>query len=382
MSDLDSEGNLLLESGAKIARLTITPKMLIDHTIVIFGPSGTGKTVITKHIMKQLNGPIEQAIIIAPSEPSNQSYKGIVDPPLIHYRLYLPDPANPKKDDGKKGALRFLNAVWDRQEMMASYYTRANDLKTLAQLFTRLPEHVRKEGLERIKSMNARREAVTRLLTKKYSNVEDAGVCAEKIKEINQKFQKMLVLVYKKYIYSMHAELLGRADLTEDERCCIVYINMNPRLLLVFDDCAAQLKPFFNSEVFRKLFYQNRHSFITVVVCCQDDTDLPANLRKNARLTFFTTDVIARSNFERTANQFPKETKLLVNEMVKPVFQGHRKLVYIREDPARRHFYHILLPIPEPFRFGSSASHELCEAVQNSGMSMDKENPYYSSFKL
>jgi hypothetical protein len=39
-------------------------------------------------------------------------------------------------------------------------------------------------------------------------------------------------------------------------------------------------------------------------------------------------------------------------------------------------------PYPKPFRFGSEALRELTEAVQSEGVSMDKDNPYFSSFKL
>jgi Cdc6-like AAA superfamily ATPase len=163
MADLDEEGNLNTESGNKVPELVVGPSMFIDRTVAIYGPSKTGKTVITKHIMKAVNGHIEQIIIVAPSEPSNRSYEGVVDPPFIHYRLYLADPANPKKDDGAKGALRFLEAVWKRQEMMAAIYTRANNAEILAQLYGRLPKEVRAEGLRHIEVINAKRGRVIEL---------------------------------------------------------------------------------------------------------------------------------------------------------------------------------------------------------------------------
>ncbi len=102
MSDFPENGNLILESGKTIPELKISPSTYIDKTIAIYGPSKTGKTVITKHIMKMVDPFIEQVLIIAPSEPSNRSYEGFVDQPFIHYRLYLADPNNPKKDDGSK----------------------------------------------------------------------------------------------------------------------------------------------------------------------------------------------------------------------------------------------------------------------------------------
>jgi hypothetical protein len=380
MADLDEEGYLDTEAGKKIPRLVIGASMFIDRTVAIYGPSKTGKTVITKHIMNAVNGHIEQILVIAPSEPSNRSYEGFVDPPFIHYRLYLADPANPKKDDGARGALRFLEAVWKRQEMMAAIYTRANSAEILAQLYGRLPKATRAEGLRYIEVINGKRGRVIERVRKQYAT--EAGRREEKVKEVNEKFKKMLVLLYKKYIAPLYAELWERDDLTEDERYSLTYLNFNPRLLLIFDDCAAQLKPFFNKDIFRLLFYQNRHSFITVVLCCQDDTDLPTNLRKNAFLSFFTEPIVCVSNFERASNKFPKQTRALINEIVNDVFQGHRKMAYIREDDHRQHFYHVQFPYPKPFHFGSAATHELCRNVQSQGMTMDKENPYFDYFKI
>jgi hypothetical protein len=380
MADLDEEGNLNTESGKKVPELVVGPSMFIDRTVAIYGPSKTGKTVITKHIMKAVNGHIEQIIIVAPSEPSNRSYEGVVDPPFIHYRLYLADPANPKKDDGAKGALRFLEAVWKRQEMMAAIYTRANNAEILSQLYGRLPKEVRAEGLRHIEVINAKRGRVIERVRKQFA--AEPGRREEKVKEVNEKFKKMLVLLYKKYIAPLYEELWESDDLSEDERYSLYYLTFNPRLLLIFDDCAAQLKPFFNKDIFRLLFYQNRHSYITVVLCCQDDTDLPTNLRKNAFLSFFTEPIVCMSNFERASNKFPKPTKQYIAEIVGDVFKGHRKMAYIREDDRRQHFYHVQFPYPKPFRFGSSASHELCDSVQSAGVSMDRENPFYDRFKI
>ena len=380
MADLDDDGILHTESGKKVPGLVIGASMFVDRTVAIYGPSKTGKTVITKHIMKVVNGHIEQIIIIAPSEPSNRSYEGFVDPPFIHYRLYLADPANPKKDDGARGALRFLEAVWKRQEMMAAIYTRANNAEVLAQLYGRLPKAVRVEGLHYIETINAKRGRVVERVRKQYGG--EAGRCEEKVKEVNEKFKKMLVLLYKKYIAPLYEELWGRDDLSEDERYSLYYLNFNPRLLLIFDDCAAQLKPFFNKDIFRLLFYQNRHSFITVVLCCQDDTDLPTNLRKNAFLSFFTEPIVCMSNFERASNKFSKPARAYIGEIAPEVFRGNRKLAYIREDERRQHFYHFECPYPKPFRFGSDALRELTESVQSTGVSMDSTNPFFASFKI
>ena len=380
MSGLNEFGELVLDSERTVPELKVSPSLFIDKTIAIYGPSKTGKTVIIKHIMKMVDTFIEQVLIIAPSEPSNRSYEGFVESPFIHYRLYLADPKNPKKDDGAKGALRFLEAVWKRQEMMAAIYTRANNITVLLDLFNKLPKDSRRDAMKHIDSINNKKNHMVEKIKKQYMN--DQGRRDEKIKEINEKFKKMLTILYKKYITPHYDELYRQKHLTEDEKYSLYYINFNPRLLLIFDDCSAQLKPFFNKEIFRMLFYQNRHSFITVIISCQDDTDLPTNLRKNAFISFFTEPIVCISNFERSSNQFSKPTRAFVNEMAPVLFKGHRKLAYIREDDTHQQFYHVQFPFPKKFRFGSNALAELCDTVKCNGTSMDKDNPFYNRFKI
>lgn len=378
MSDLDAEGNIHTANGSTVPPLQANAAMFIDKTIAIYGPSKTGKTVITKHIMKLLNDYIEQILVVAPTEPSNRSYEGFVDPPFIHYRLFLAN-ENGKKTPDSVGALNFLECVWRRQEMMAAIYTRANKLDTLADLFQRIPKKDRAEGFAYIKKMNDTRLHFKSKISKKYPN--DEGRRDEKLKEVDEKFNKTLIQIYKKFIFPHYESLWLISNLSEDEQYSLKFLNFNPRLLLIFDDCAAQLKPLFNKDIFRKLFYQNRHSFITVILCFQDDTDLPPNLRKNAFVNFFTESVVCTTNFERS--KLPKETKLYIMEIIKAIFsKDHRKLAYIREDDTRRHFYHVQFPYPKKFKFGGKAFRDLCEYVQSSGSTMDKENPFYENFKI
>ena len=379
MSVVDDDGTLITGTGRKIPALHTSAAMFLNQTTVLYGPSKTGKSVAVKHIMHELKDHIEQIIVVSPTEPANKSYEGFVDAPLIHYRLHLADPANPKKDDGTRGAVRFLDAVWSRQEMMVSIYRRANNPDVLAALFARLPKAISMGGLAHIRDINQRRETVIAQVRKKYAL--DVPRLETKVKEANDKFREMLVLIYKKYIAPQYAALWARTDLTPDERCSLTYLSFNPRLLLVLDDCAAQFKPLREKEIFRKFFYQNRHSFISLVICCQDDTDLGTNLRKNVFTSVFSEAVVCRSNFERTSNQFPKSTKALINEITDDVYHDrYRMLAYIREDAAQQHFYHIMFPQHRKFRFGSDAAHELCESVQSVGVAVDKENPYYEHF--
>jgi len=377
MTDLDHNNNIYTDSGKRIPMLNISPKAYIDKTIVIYGPTKTGKTVITKNIMKIVNPYIDQILVIAPSEPSNRSYEGFVDPPLIHYKLYNCE-GNSKKDDWKDKAFMFLESIWKRQEMMAAIYTRSNRLEVLEALFQHVCKHIKEEAECVLITIKDKLQNAINDIKDQYSN---EGIRDIKIKDITSKFNDILIQVYKKYIH-IDYENVWRANLNEDERYSLQYLCFNPRLLLIFDDCAAQLKPFFTKEIFRKLFYQNRHSFITLIICCQDDTDLPANLRKNAFISFYTEPIVCLSNFERSSNKYSKQTRFYVAEILPYLFKGHRKMAYIREDDKNNYFYHVTFDYPHMFKFGSIAIQELCNAIQNKGVSMDKDNPYYSHFKI
>jgi hypothetical protein len=377
----NNKNTLTTESGKTVPELCWHANLFLDRTTAIYGPSQTGKSFLVKTIMKTLQPLVDQIIVVSSTEPSNRSYEGYVDQPLIHYRLWLADPKNPRKDDGPKGAVRFLEAIWKRQEMMAAIYTRANRLQVLASLFSRLPRHERSKTMKAVSTINGKRVKVLNQVRRQYR--DEPGRCEEKVKDVNEGFKKMLVLLYKKAITPHFTALWERSDLSEDELYTLQYLHFNPRLLLILDDCAAQFKTLFNKEIFRSYFYQNRHSFITLVGCFQDDTDLATNLRKNAFVSLFTEGVVCNSNFTRPTNKFPKSVQQFAAEAAAEIFkEKHRKFAFIREDPNRQYIYHVTGFYSKPFRFGSTALHELCDRVRTEGVAMDKENPYYSKFKV
>lgn len=351
---------------------------LVHRTVVIYGPSGSGKSVIVKDIMAAVKDRIEQIILVCPTEPVNNSYKGIIPATAIHTRMHLPDPTE-KRDTPMKSAIRFLETLYARQDMMASIYNRANTPETLAQLYSRLSHKARKSGDEFIASLQRKRLRAIRKVQDLHS--DDPGYGEQQAEAVNEKFKQVLVLVYKKFL-APNVDTLWEKKLSEDERYSLQYLHFNPNLLLIFDDCAAELKPLLNKDVFRKLFYQNRHSFITLVISCQDDTDLLTNLKKNAFISIFTTKAVAISNFSRAANNHTKTSKDLVTGAVDIVFVGHRKLLYVREDPKQQNFYTLTCARPRAFQFGSAAFWELCQMVESQGVAMDTTNDFYEKFRV
>ncbi|HVE13815.1 MAG TPA: ATP-binding protein [Elusimicrobiota bacterium] len=378
---LDAAGTLTTSTGHRLNRLTPASDLFLNRSTVLYGPSGSGKTVIVKNIMRLLAPHIDMGIFVSPSELSNRSYSDCVPRPLLHYQLYLPDASGGRaKNDERKGAIRFLEAIWARAEMMAAVHARASDAKVLCSLYGRLPAAARAAVDRRIAAMNAQRARLIARLEAKYR--ADPGRAAEKVREASDLFRAWLVRVYKASI-APHAALLARQELSADESFSLTNIRFNPRQLLVFDDCADQLKGLFKHEIFRKFFYRGRHNHVTIIICCQDDTDLDTNLRKNAFVTIFTEAQVALSNFTRASNKFSKPTQAMVGEIIGDVFakeHRYRKLVYIREDPRRVNFYHVTFDCPPPFVFGSAAVQDLCREVEARDTPIDQNNIFYSAF--
>lgn len=369
------DGSLATEGGQTVPALAWSHALFLDKTTVLYGPTRSGKTMIIKAMMDTLRQHIDQILVVSPTQPANRSYDGYVPEPLIHYRLWLPGEKAGRGDD-RRGGMRFLEAILKRQEMMAAIYTRASNLTTLSALYKRLPAREQRDGSEYVAALQRRRDRALQRLRSR-------GPVGDREREVQERFARVLALVYKKFIAARRAELLAAGDLSDDERWCLSYLQFNPRLLLIFDDCAADLKPYFAKDVFRQIFYQGRWSFLTTIISCQDDTDLPANLRKNAFVSFFTTDVVCAANFERGSNKYPKSEQLTAREAASAIYTApNRKLAYIRDDPRRQKFYHYTAPVVSPVMFGSPALLELCGAVRSDGTTMDRENPYYARFQI
>ena len=352
-----SSSDLITKSGSRIPQLHLNPNKILDRTIVLYGRSNSGKSVFIKYIMKIVKDYIPVAFVISPTEPSNRAYEKFVDKSLIHFDLSV-----------SKGEEGFLEKLWQWTSIRSSIYHKVNKKDILMSLYSRI-----------------RTPEIDRMINKIESKREDEirKTPYGKHDEIEKNYNELLVKVIKKHI-QQHQHTLNRniSDLSEEERYSLSYIDLNPRVLLVFDDAAAELKSYFNKPIFRKIFYQSRHSFITSVFASQDDTDIPANLRKNVALSIFMTPAVSKSNFERASNKFSKDLQKIANCLYDDIFTGYRKLAFIDNDINKQYFYHITAELVTPFRFGSHSLRGICGAVESEDGNIDKSNLFYRNFKL
>jgi energy-coupling factor transporter ATP-binding protein EcfA2 len=351
----------------------------LDKSVALYGPSGSGKTVVMTHIMELIQPHVEVAIIVSPQEPTNQSYKGIVDPQLIHFRFFLPDPSASKKENHAEGAKRFLNAIWQRQEALLYYTAIARDPENIKALLKRL-KSVSRDDYEAHCDLKSRIAQKKKEMEQKLRH----NVSEKEYKETMARVSDYLDdCEYKSYSDKMQKNLakLWALNLTSDERNALARSKVNPRILLVLDDCAAELSPIMKLEIFKKFMYQGRHCKVTLMVAAQDDTDLDSKIRKNFFRSVFCTRVVADACFGRKSNNYPKHYVEYVRALSDPVFKNElefKKLIYFRLEEK---FYWIRARKPAgELKFCSSAVRELCKKVAQKGPQMDKSNPFGKLF--
>lgn len=381
---------LVTEQGGQVPSLKPTHETFLGKSIVIYGPSGTGKSIAIRDIMDQyLRGHIDQVLVISPSETTNHSFEGFVSPVMIRSD-FLKEPAAANAGGRRKrltpaeqlaARIEFLEDFWSRCEMLMACHTKAaTDLDSIRALFARLPGDARERGTRDLESLAAKKaDAAHRIGQLRALSSEQRR---EHLGRLDAGILKSTVAVYRKYIGASY-HTLWDSDLTAAERGCLQYLFTKPGVLLIFDDCSALLKKALqNSEVFTNLFYRGRHAGITTIFALQDDTNLDTDFRKNAFVSVFTTATVSETNFNRACNGYSREVKKSIGAINAAVFTNPtRKLIYLREDPQQRYFYHWTFDKRQPRPFGSEAFIELCRSLENSSGQLDQQNPYFAKFR-
>ena len=374
MSDL-----IRLKNGQTVPSLDLKPENIIDKSFLLYGKTGSGKTAIIDHILYALSKHIDQIIVICPSEETNGSYSGKVPQACIHSRLYLADPSK-KKDTEIECAKRYLRDLMSRQEALNSSCMRANKMATITKLFDRIDQRLRSGARDDLLKVDRIKVAHEKLI--KNNKKLSAASISDNYEKLERSCNTAKCKIMKYYIdkdITYLKDLMENGELSKDEIICIEYKDVNPHMLLLFDDYAANIKNLSKTEEFTQLFYRGRHYGITLIFACQDDTDLNANIRKQAFYSIFTMANVAEANFTRESNRYSHETKELTKLAIPEIFREmHRKIVHTANDDKIYHFK-AQYPIPS-FKFGSPALWKLCEALEEQDESLKQTNKYYKIF--
>ena len=369
-------------SGEHVPEIRVNPKMLLNTSISMYGTSRTGKSYIVKYFLDLLSSKVEQFLLVSPSEPSNRSFENTIAAPLIHYEISKSD-TNEKKDTEVKKTVRMLKCIFDRQTMLTTMSAVAKDIKILKKIYRRLPKEAQECGNKVFDTTKDSTKKWIKKVERKFVN--DKEKQSAQIDAINEMQSEFVINTYKRMILPFREYLLtNERNLSESEENALLYLIMSPYLVAIFDDCADLLDKVKNDAILKAYFYRNRHVMLTAIYCFQSLKNLESSLRDNTFISVFTCKKMATKYFTNKTNAFePAEVKkiLRIIEVVfDPAFK-HRKLVYMRDDPAGYNFYHMTAPPIEKRLYGSSALNEFCEKIKSREHSLDKGNQFYDCFK-
>lgn len=323
----------------------------IDRTTIIYGESGTGKSFIIKDMLYQLRMHVDQIIVISPTDISNFAYESCMVPkPCIHYTI----------------TSDLLTNILQRQTALVSVYQRANRMDILKSLYDRIPNMDKYNKL-------------IKLLNDKIKDSE--SLPPHERKKNNDEYEKIIAKIMKKNI-DQHREDLKLLDLSNDERYTLTYFDMNPRIVLIFDDCTESLQKFKNHPAFQSFFYRGRWGFLTIIMACHSDKVLGPELKKSAYISIYTNKKSANTCLLRDSCSNDKEDTIRIEDAISCAFENNvanQKLVYVRDENK---FYTYIATPHGDFRFGSPILWEFCDKVKSTYDQSVTSNKFLNDFKI
>jgi len=309
--------------------MTETHKTYLNSSIIIYGASNTGKSTILFDILHKLKNHVVIPYVFALTASTNCAFDGVI----------------PSITTFGKVDMEIIQRIHDRQEVAARIYNTINKLDLLHSMFDKVAS-----AQERNIYVSIKKHLRSTIASINIPNPHKRKVQVEKL---TKNADEALRRLYKTCILSNRRAFANVAD---EEKLVLDHHNLNPHCIIILDDCGAELKLFQTQPIFQKLFFQGRHLYITVIMTLQDDVKLDSQLKKNARISIFTTDQCANAYFERKSNSFDKATITIAREKIREIMSqsdeyDFTKLMYIRG--KKNPFNKILADEHVAFEFGS-----------------------------
>lgn len=330
----------------------------LNRSIIIYGPSNSGKSVIITHIMKQLQDKIPNVVIICPTNNVNNVYTGLVPNQLIHSEV--------KKE--------LIDTIVKKQEAGLEIYNDANDINKLFSIFEFCASD--EEKFKYNNFVSAYKDMEKKLI------LDDGlhqSIKTKKLKELKGAHETNMRDLFKTVINS-HRERILCSNASDMVKRIVKYLYYNPNILLIMDDVGGDATTWGKFKEIRKLFFQGRHYHITFIIALQDEVMLNKDLRTNSFINIFTKESVVSAYFERKTNAYSTREQKLYKGLAKTIFnsedkevdkygnviENFKKLCYIR-DGCDFNIYYMLATMHDKFKFGSTTLWKICSSAQKTG---------------
>lgn len=351
-------------NDVKIPFLDKNPYYYFCKSTTIFGASSSGKSVIVIEILKLLKDLIPLIAVFAPTADETKSFADIVPNEMIFRTVDLEK----------------LESIYQRQQASTKVFNMVNNKDRLRELFVKVSSQSLRETEAKVNASasdlihRTENDVTLGFLQKKYS-----------ISDVKKARDEYLKTLYK-HVIRVNRTRLRKLHLSDEEMYVLKYLDFNPNIIIVFDDCGSVFtKKIQKNKTIQKIFFQGRHSYITTIFVFQDDLNLESSLRKNSFINIFTTQQCAQAYFERSSNNFSKEEKKqatkVINAILSPSLKNeHKKLVYVRD--SNNPFRYTIAGIYDTFRFGCQQLWDYCAKLNAANSRFDTNDPAMGAFNI
>jgi hypothetical protein len=355
---MSDDKSLVLSDKTKLKYFTKNYKYFLNKTTIAYGRTMSGKSTIIEEIMFLCKDYIPTVFVVAPTNSSNNAYTDKIPSQFILKNLEV----------------EWLDSFLHRQKNSAGAYINANKLEVLKMLFDRISDDT-SQTLE----LSIGKKAKNSIIFIEESYMDFSNKKSQKA-QIMEERGNMLRKLYKTTIRFNKVQLEQQSNLSKSERAALSFLDFNPNIMLILDDCASTFKKLYKkSTAIKEIFYEGRHYFITTLISAQDDKEIDSELRKNTTVSIFTTSQASTSNFERASNGYAKHEKVKAKHCIETVFKQdendikhHRKLVYLQGESEP--FRYTIADLYDDFRMGSIPMWEYAEKIKSKYDNLNKNN--------
>lgn len=353
------------EDGTAVDWFERTPDTFVSRTTLIFGGTHSGKTTIMEEILHECRHEIPNYLVICPNTSSHA------------YRKKLPD-ACIKSDLSKETLIK----IWNRQHNLTQCCEWANDISTLKSLFNRCKNM--QTYAQQVNAIKSKASYIIDLI-KKSTKLNFSQQKAQ-ITIVEMACNKRVIGLYKNAIRKNKKILLAQR-ISAREKTALLYLDTNPRLVLIMDDCSEKftkwLKYFSKNEenIFEAIFFRGRHNNITFIFAAHDDKIFPTELRKNATNTIFTTSNALMASIGKAGSGYTSQEKKDAQKLSNIIFHSqpdgaptYQKICYVRED-SRPFKYFAAEPLPD-YKLGFDSLWNLSKKIPQKNEDQFNKNPY------
>lgn len=353
-------------NGVAIPKINDVPYYFKSKMTICYGPSGSGKSSIIQSILGGLRDRVPLAIVICPTATLNRDYDGIVPEQCIY-------------EDVTKS---LMQNIFQRQSNVLAMYEMVRDVDNLRPLYDLLSDEESKPKLEKLDSIYTRGcDDIRRTYAE--DEVESS------INDFTAKYNKKKVKIMRAAIIQNITKFSSR-DLDPIQRTLLTNFNINPAILLLLDDCMASVKEWAPMEETKKLFFQGRHYHVTTIISCQQFTLIPPQLRSNAHVSVFTTQMAVNTYANSNSSGVSNDDRKLIGKIACSVFApsqdrarpNYKKMVILGAIVKTDHPIQYMIGTAKRKKFGSSALWTLCGEVKRDSSVPSTNQSFNRMFSL